>query len=171
LVDGKTKKSNCEEILLQAGEALEKGLNIRSLGNFNLKKQILENVKGSVCELSFDMLADESEAYKLPDLTEYISEPKQYKKISSYPRIVRDIAVWVPEGEGVERVANIIKKPAGGLLVEGPVLFDEFKKDGKTSYAFRIVFQSYERTLTDAEMNEVMNKITEKIKEQGWQVR
>ena len=170
-VAGKTKKSNCEEILLQAGEALEKGLNIRSLGNFNLKKQILENVKGSVCELSFDMLADESEAYKLPDLTEYISEPKQYKKISSYPRIVRDIAVWVPEGEGVERVANIIKKPAGGLLVEGPVLFDEFKKDGRKSLAYRLVFQSYEKTLSDTEANVQMDKVIEALEKEGYEVR
>ena len=58
------------------------------------------------------------------------------------------------------------------MVIKGPELFDEFKKDGKTSYAFRLVFQSYDRTLTDQEVNEVMNTITEKITEQeGWQVR
>jgi phenylalanyl-tRNA synthetase beta subunit len=45
-------------------------------------------------------------------------------------------------------------------------------KDGRTSYSFRLVFQSYDRTLTDAEVNDIMTKITNKIKENsGWQVR
>jgi len=37
--------------------------------------------------------------------------------------------------------------------------FDEFEKGGKQSFAFRIVFQSFEKTLTDAEANAVMEKI------------
>ena len=65
-----------------------------------------------------------------------------------------------------------LKENAGDLVVRGPELFDEFKKDGKNSYAFRIVFQSYERTLTDTEVNEIMNKINGKLAEnEGWQVR
>ena len=48
----------------------------------------------------------------------------------------------------------------------------EFKKGNQISYAFRLVFQSYERTLTDLEVNDIMTKITNKIKEKnGWQVR
>ena len=39
-------------------------------------------------------------------------------------------------------------------------------------YAYRIIFQSYERTLLDEEINVVMNRITEKMNDQtGWQVR
>ena len=52
----------------------------------------------------------------------------------------------------------------------------KFKKGDQVSYAFRLVFQSYERTLTDGEVNEIMTKITNKIKDKktnsiGWQVR
>jgi len=65
------------------------------------------------------------------------------------------------------------------MVVRGPELFDEFKKpaspaggDGKISYAFRLVFQSYDRTLTDQEVNSILTKITEKITEKkDWQVR
>ena len=50
-----------------------------------------------------------------------------------------------------------------------------FKKeiDGveKTSYAYRLVFQSNERTLTDEDANVIMNAIYTKIAELGWQVR
>lgn len=103
----------------------------------------------------------------------------KFKMWSLFPFIARDIAVWVPEGISAEDVLKVIKDNMGDMVVRGPELFDEFKKparpgggDGKTSYAFRLVFQSYERTLTDAEINEVMTQITNKIKEKnGWQVR
>ena len=102
-----------------------------------------------------------------------------FKMWSLYPFIARDIAVWVPEGVTSYKVQKVIKDNAGDLLIRGPELFDEFKKpastqggDAKTSYAFRLVFQSYDRTLIDAEINEIMTKITNKIKDQnGWQVR
>ena len=91
---------------------------------------------------------------------------------SLFPFFARDVAVWVPEGVKSANVKKIIKENMGNMVMRGPELFDEFKKDGKVSYAFRIVFQSYDRTLTDAEVNEVMEKITDKIKKnKGWQVR
>jgi len=91
---------------------------------------------------------------------------------SLFPFIARDIAVWVPENVKNKDVEKIIKENMGDMVIRGPELFDEFKKDGKVSYAFRLVFQSYDRTLTDAEVNEIMNKITDKIKEnKDWQVR
>ena len=95
-----------------------------------------------------------------------------FKMWSIFPFITRDIAVWVPEDVLSDGVEKIIKNNAGELVVKGPELFDQFKKDGKISYAFRLVFQSYERTLKDVEINEIMTKITNKIKEKnGWQVR
>lgn len=94
-----------------------------------------------------------------------------FKMWSLFPFIARDIAVWVPEGVKSENVFKIIKENMGDMVVRGPELFDEFKKDNKTSYAFRIIFQSFERTLTDKEVNEIMDKISDKIKEKGWEVR
>ena len=100
------------------------------------------------------------------------SENKKFKMWSLFPFIARDVAVWVPEGVGSSDVEKIIKENAGDMIVRGPELFDEFKKGDQISYAFRMIFQSYDRTLTDMEINEIMTKITNKIKEkQGWQVR
>ena len=96
----------------------------------------------------------------------------KFKMWSLFPFIARDIALWVPEGVESSEIEKIIKENMGDMVVRGPELFDEFKKDGKISYAFRLVFQSYDRTLTDLEVNEIMTKITDKLKEnQGWQVR
>ena len=97
---------------------------------------------------------------------------RKFTMWSLFPFIARDVAVWVPENVSSADVEKVIKDNAGELVVRGPELFDEFKKEGKISYAFRTVFQSYDRTLTDAEINEIMAKITNKIKENsGWQVR
>ena len=100
------------------------------------------------------------------------SENKKFKMWSLFPFITRDVAVWVPEGVLSSEVLKIIKENAGNLVIRGPELFDEFKKDGQISYAFILVFQSFERTLTDEEINVIMTKITNKIKDKnGWQVR
>ena len=97
---------------------------------------------------------------------------KKFTMWSLFPFISRDVAVWVPEDVRSSDVEKIIKENSGDMVMRGPELFDEFKKDGKISYAFRLIFQSYERTLTDAEINEIMAKITNKIKgKEGWQVR
>lgn len=100
------------------------------------------------------------------------SDNKKFKMWSLFPFIARDIAVWVPGTVESNQVLKVLKENAGDMVVRGPELFDEFKKEGKVSYAFRLVFQSFDRTLTDTEINEVMTQISNKIKENnGWQVR
>jgi phenylalanyl-tRNA synthetase alpha chain len=105
-------------------------------------------------------------------MTSKDNKNKIFKMWSLFPFIARDVAVWVLDRVESNQVYKVIKENAGELVVRGPELFDEFKKDGKISYAFRIVFQSYDRTLTDLEINDIMTRITNKIKENdGWQVR
>ena len=56
-------------------------------------------------------------------------------------------------------------------MVRGPELFDEFSKDGKKSLALRLVFQSFDRTLQDEEVNSVMGNVYSVLKGKGWEVR
>ena len=96
----------------------------------------------------------------------------KFKMWSLYPFISRDISVWVPSGENSDALKNLLQENGTDLLIKEPQLVDSFTKGEQTSYAFRLVFQSYDRTLTDAEINEIMSKITNKIKaNNGWQVR
>lgn len=104
------------------------------------------------------------------------SERVAYKKLSPFPFIARDIALFAPVDVSADVVRETIAGEAGELLVHPPRLFDVFKKtlpEGgeKVSYAFRLVFQSYERTLTDAEVGEVMARITGACASRGWVVR
>jgi len=134
------------------------------------------NKDENIAEFNFEKMIE-----KLPEIAEYdFSEigdrTKRFKKISQFPFMIRDIAVFTPEGIKEEDVFSVIKNEAGELVIKSR-LFDVFTKtfeDGtkKTSYAYRLIFQSYDRTLTDEEVNAIMTKITEKMNANtGWQVR
>src|SRR3989338_6243360 len=99
-----------------------------------------------------------------------ISKTERYQPFSRYPFIVRDIAMWVPTQTTPEDVLAVIRAAAGVLLLRSEK-FDEFKKGEKTSLAFLLVFQSFEKTLTDAEVNAVMEKVYSAAKEKEWEVR
>jgi phenylalanyl-tRNA synthetase beta chain len=110
----------------------------------------------------------------LPVVTAYAKsggEPTvTYRPFSPYPAIARDIAMWVASGESEAEMEKILREPAGQLCVR-VTLFDRFEKDERTSYAFRLVFQSKERTLTDVEINEIMDRVYQVVKERGFVVR
>ncbi|MDO8302520.1 MAG: hypothetical protein Q7T18_04685, partial [Sedimentisphaerales bacterium] len=104
-----------------------------------------------------------------------LPKDKKYIPFSHYPFIGRDIALFVPATVSGEEVAATIKmaaqSAAGELLIKGPDLFDAFSKDGKTSYAFRMIFQSFSKTLSDDEVNVFMQVIYAEAKTKGWEVR
>lgn len=99
-----------------------------------------------------------------------LSSATKFEQYSKYPYIVRDIAMWVPTGTGDMAVLKEIKKESGPLTV-WVGLFDKFEKAGKTSLAYRIIFQSFERTLTEVEANQIMEKISSNLKEAGFEIR
>lgn len=99
-----------------------------------------------------------------------------FAPFSSYPFIVRDVAFFVPVGMSTERAEDIIKGETRGKGVVSLRLFDSFEKampDGmrKPSYAFRLVFQSMTRTLTDAEANATMEGVYRVLRSRGCEIR
>ncbi|MGB4076772.1 MAG: phenylalanine--tRNA ligase subunit beta [Minisyncoccia bacterium] len=95
----------------------------------------------------------------------------KFHPFPSYPFALRDIAVWTPQGTEETEVANAISGAAGELLARLD-LFDRFEKDGHISYAFRLVFESFEKTLSDVDLNPRMERITDALNsKEGWEVR
>jgi len=123
-------------------------------------------------------------AINITKLLEKLVDPKDYNdlakidfgdskfsNISPYPFVLRDIALWVPMEVESFKVYKVIKENGGELLIKID-LFDEFEKEGRVSYGFRLVFQSHEKTLTDIEVNEIMDSITKELNgNDGWSVR
>jgi phenylalanyl-tRNA synthetase beta chain len=122
-----------------------------------------------VIEFSLDELL-----LKLPAVSAYdtvLSVPDvSYQIFSVYPAISRDVAMWVPEQTTPDNVSSVLRKAAGSLVVRLTHL-DTFNKEGKTSMAFRLVFQAKDRTLTDTEIEGHMDGVYESILKAGWEAR
>jgi phenylalanyl-tRNA synthetase beta chain len=88
------------------------------------------------------------------------TEERTYKSISRYPAVVRDFSFYVDDslavGDLVERIREV-----SPLIVSAGV-FDTFKKEVR-SVAFRVVFQSYEDTLTDEVVNDLQKIIIDRL--------
>jgi phenylalanyl-tRNA synthetase beta chain len=89
---------------------------------------------------------------------------KKYQPISRYPSIARDIALLVDERITYQQIYAIIQDFP---LVNSVTLFDLYVGEqvppGKKSLAFRIVYQSDTRTLTDEEVDNVQQQILESL--------
>lgn len=120
---------------------------------------------GTVDNLSVAKLEDYGRDYRP---TRY--ELGAYKPFSLYPFTTRDIAFWAPADTDEGFTKSLIQEKAGELLVRIDQ-FDRFEKEGRVSLAFRLVFQSFERTLTDEEVNGVMEKVSEALTAKDYEVR
>lgn len=86
----------------------------------------------------------------------------KYKEISKFPNIKKDLSIVVDKKMSAQEIGMKIKKLAGSLL-ESSEVFDVYTgkgiEDDKKSISFALTFGKGDRTLTDDEINEVMNKI------------
>lgn len=99
-----------------------------------------------------------------------ISSCDRYVPFSKFPFVVRDISFFVPSTAKPDDACALIRASGGSLLVRCDLL-DEFEKDGKRSFTFHLVFQSYEKTLTNEEVNKVMEKVEHALTDKGYVVR
>jgi phenylalanyl-tRNA synthetase beta chain len=83
-----------------------------------------------------------------------------YGPIPRYPAVVRDFSFYVPDhipaADLVERIAEV------SPLIVSVGVFDTFKKEVR-SISFRVVFQSYEDTLTDENVNGLQQIIIDRL--------
>lgn len=90
----------------------------------------------------------------------------EFREISRYPAIGRDIAVIVDEAVPVEALRNIVRDSAGELLKDLTVLSvyrgSQIEK-GKKSIALGLQLQDTSRTLTDDEADAVLAKVIEQL--------
>jgi len=87
----------------------------------------------------------------------------QFREISRYPSIRRDLAIVVDEQVQAQAVADVVRKVAGELLQE-VVIFDIYQgqgvESGRKSIAFGLILQDSSRTLTDVDIEAVVDRVT-----------
>lgn len=166
--DGAKKSSFSEEVDMLFAE-LKRELHIPDFSYDTV------STKPYIIEINFDELINELGEPKDFISLKQTSSIVRYQSVSPYPHIVRDIAVWVPSTVSWEELLAVVDTYKDALVIRVDA-FDTFTKtfeDGtqKTSYAFRMVLQSNEKTLTDEEANVAANKVYMALKEKGWEVR
>jgi phenylalanyl-tRNA synthetase beta chain len=86
----------------------------------------------------------------------------QFREVSREPAVRRDLAVLVEQTQPAGALSEEIRKVGGPDLVSVEI-FDRYEGRGiperRVSLAFRLVFQRADRTLTDAEVNRVIDRI------------
>ena len=98
----------------------------------------------------------------------------KYKEVSKFPSVKKDLAVVVDKNVTAGEIATYIKKAAGSLLI-GSEVFDVYTgagmEENKKSLAYSLEFGAADRTLTDEEINQVLDKIIINLEKQGATLR
>ena len=91
-----------------------------------------------------------------------------YKEIPKYPEVRRDLSIMVDEGLKFTELKKIAFE-TGKNLVRKVDLFDVYMGDqiekGKKSYALSFILQDPAKTLTDQEIDKIMNGIAKAYSE------
>lgn len=142
-----------------AGEALWNGVAVGWLGALHPEVAAGFGLKGDTFLLEA--------ALPLPGRAWAFRDP------SRAPAAWRDLAVIAPREVSYGEVAQLLRREAGELL-ESVQPFDVYEGEqvgaGNRSVAVRLVFRG-ERTLTDAEVDPVMDRLMAAVRAQGWTIR
>ncbi len=151
--DEKFKFSTESVNALHPGQAMKIYINENEIGYFgqlhpaislklNFKKEVF------IFDLNLDLISEKNKT--------------QYKALSKFPIVKRDISIVVDEDITFTMISENIEKNASDLLVNLE-LFDIYQgkgiEKGKKSVALGLTFQSIRSTLTDEEINNNMHRL------------
>ena len=104
------------------------------------------------------------------NLTAVYSEKKgriKFAPIARYPAVSYDLAMIVDEQVTAEKIMQTVRK-AGGKLLKETEIFDVYRgsniPEGQKSVALKVVYQSPDKTLSEADIKPVHNEIIYQLK-------
>lgn len=123
---------------------------------------------------------------ELPDIRLLWSQDARVKKqlklgqkfveVSKFPPVVRDISFVVDKDFIPNNYFDLVRD-IGGDMVEEVELLDKYENtqkfgEGKVSYTYRVTYRHLDRTLTNAEVNELHQRLEERtVSEFGGEIR
>ena len=107
-------------------------------------------------------------------IVKYADFNTKFRGLPKYPAVTRDISLVMDKGVQAGTVEDIIRS-RGGSLMEQCELFDVYEGErigtDKKSLAYSIRFRAADRTLEDKDVNGIMDKIVNALKELGAELR
>lgn len=105
-----------------------------------------------------------------PRVTKQLKLGQKFVEVSKFPPVTRDISFIVGDDFAPNNYFDLIRD-IGGDLVEQVELLDKYQDEkkfgaGKTSYTYRVVYRSPDRTLKIDEVEPLQNKLYEQTKAQ-----
>jgi phenylalanyl-tRNA synthetase beta chain len=99
-------------------------------------------------------------------LCTYYNQKKTYTSFSRFPAVQRDLALVIDQAVTASEVSAAIAATKNKILKQWHI-FDFYQGSsipaGKKSIAYRLTFQSDERTLTDSEVNKIHDNLLESL--------
>lgn len=93
----------------------------------------------------------------------------KFKPISKFPKVRRDLSLLIDESVTFDKIKEIAQKAEKKSLIEVG-LFDFYQgknlEKGKKSYAVKFIFEDQEKTMTDKQIEKMMNKIQSSLQHQ-----
>jgi len=99
----------------------------------------------------------------LDALLKLVVEEHEYRPLPKYPSMMRDISILVEPTVRVGEIMQAIQE-VDLKYIEDVDLIDEYDVASKRSLTFRVIFQAQDRTLTNKEINQEMEKIVKILK-------
>jgi len=106
----------------------------------------------------------------LERLLEYCPARVVYEDLPRFPAVVRDLAVVTEADFASDRVVHFVREwGSASQVIEDVFLFDQYMgppiATGKKSLAYSISYRAQDRTLTDAEVNELHRQLIAAVQE------
>ena len=148
----------------RAADVTIDGEKIAYIGQIHPEVMDNYNMKGEVYVAVIDM----------PTLVPKATFDRKYEGVAKFPAMKRDLSMVMKKDIFVGQLEKIFKDK-GGKLLESYELFDVYEGDqiekGYKSVAYSLTFRAKDRTLEDAEVTKIVDKILDELKKLGVELR
>ena len=130
------------------------------------RDELETKLNDKIIYLEIDLYELENYDFDILDKEKFILNKNNFKKyipISSFPSSVRDLSFAVADKEKYHDLQNLLLDYKD-ILIKEIFVFDFYHNENKDEIkiGFRFVFQSNSSTITEGEVNKIMNEIIEK---------
>ena len=165
IASGRVDK-NYEDFSRQIDDKYIKDILNSSITNFdyqfiNIPRESLDTkIKNHISYIEIEIDSSLAVNYEIDTKDENRLKIIQYKPISDFPSSIRDISFSVKDYRNCNILEQLILSFENRLLKE-VFVFDYFNnsKKNEIKIGFRFIFQSTESTVTDVQVNEVINEV------------